>query len=193
MKHCIALTKLRVSSHCLAIETGRYHKPTSLPVDQRLCAECGVLEDEVHFLCDCVRYSFLREDLFSVAIPYFPEFSMLSSREKFLFLLQTEYTCSLAHQGSGCLKADSTKTMVRMSNGSCYDAMPSKPILGRGLADGQQPVSTVTKCGSKRCLTCKHISEGSSFTSNITKKKYKIDSPNSGMDCSSRNVIYLTS
>ena len=49
-KHLIALTKLRVSSHCLAIETGRYHKPTSLPVDQRLCAECGVLEDEAHFL-----------------------------------------------------------------------------------------------------------------------------------------------
>ena len=66
--------QIRVSSHCLAIETGRYHKPTSLPVDQRLCSECGVLEDEVHFLCDCVHYSFLREDLFSVAIPYFPEF-----------------------------------------------------------------------------------------------------------------------
>ena len=43
-----------------------------------------MLEGEVHFLCDCVRYSFLREDLFSVTIPYFPEFSMLSSREKFL-------------------------------------------------------------------------------------------------------------
>ena len=98
----------------------------------------------------------------------------------------------VVHQGSGCLKADSTKMMVRMSNGSCYDAIPSKPtcILGRGLADGQQPVSTVTKCGSKRCLICKHISEGSSFTSNITKKKY---SPNSDMDCSSRNVIYLIS
>ena len=76
----------------------------------------------------------------------------------------------VVHQESGCLKADSTRMhmMVRMSNGGCYDAMPSKPILGRGLADGQQPVSTVTKCGSKRCLTCKHISEGSSFTSNIT-------------------------
>ena len=102
MKHRIALTKLRVSSQCLAIETGRYHKPTSLPVDQRLCAECGVLEDEAHFLCDCVRYSFLREDLFSAAILYFPEFSMLSSREKFLFLLQTEYTCILKALGSLC-------------------------------------------------------------------------------------------
>ena len=104
-KHRIALTKLRVSSHCLAIETGRYHKPTSLPVDQRLCAECGVLEDEAHFLCDCVRYSFLREDLFSAAIPYFPEFSMLTSREKFLFLLQTEYTCILKALGSFVYRA----------------------------------------------------------------------------------------
>ena len=104
-KHRIALTKLRVSSHCLAIETGRYHKPTSLPVDQRLCDECGVLEDEAHFLCDCVRYSFLREDLFSAAIPYFPEFSMLTSREKFLFLLQTEYTCILKALGSFVYRA----------------------------------------------------------------------------------------
>ena len=104
-KHRIALTKLRVSSHCLAIETGRYHKPTSLPVDQRLCAECGVLEDEVHFLCDCVRYSFLREDLFSVAIPYFPEFSMLSSREKFLFLLLTEYTCIYESTREFCVQS----------------------------------------------------------------------------------------
>ena len=104
-KHRIALTKLRVSSHCLAIETGRHHKPTSLPVDQRLCVECGVLEDEVHFLCDCVRYSFLREDLFSEAIPYFPEFSMLTSREKFLFLLQTEYTWILKALGSFVYRA----------------------------------------------------------------------------------------
>ena len=51
-----------------------------------------MLEDEVHFCVTCVRYSFLREDLFSVAIPYFPEFSRLTSREKFLFLLQTEYS-----------------------------------------------------------------------------------------------------
>ena len=77
----------------------------SLPVEQRLCSECGVVEDEVHFLCDCVRYSSLREDLFSIAIPYFPEFSRPTSREKFIFLLQTEYTCILKAIGSFVHKA----------------------------------------------------------------------------------------
>ena len=43
-----------------------------------------------------------------------------------------------------------------MNNGCCYDAMPSKPLPGRGIADSQQQVCNVTKCGSKRCLTCKH-------------------------------------
>ena len=76
-----------------------------LPLEQRLCSECGVVENEVHFLCDCVRYSSLREDLFSLVIPYFPEFSRLSSREKFIFFLQTEYTCILKAIGSFVYKA----------------------------------------------------------------------------------------
>ena len=44
---------------------------------------------------------------------------------------------------------------------------------------------------SKRCKTCFHIVEGDSFTSNITNVKYNVVSPNSDMDCSTRNVIYL--
>ena len=48
-KHRISLTKLRVSSHQLAIETGRYNKPASLPVEKRLCIHCGKIEDEEHF------------------------------------------------------------------------------------------------------------------------------------------------
>ena len=36
VRYRIALTKIRVSCHRLAIETGRYQKPTSLPINQRL-------------------------------------------------------------------------------------------------------------------------------------------------------------
>ena len=52
-KHRVALTKLRVSSHHLAIETGRFHKPSALPVQERLCTTCGKIEDEILFICEC--------------------------------------------------------------------------------------------------------------------------------------------
>ena len=37
VRYRIALTRIRVSCHSLSIETGRYQKPTSLPINQRLC------------------------------------------------------------------------------------------------------------------------------------------------------------
>ena len=50
--HRKSITRLRVSSHHLAIETGRWQKPK---VDEklRLCTSCRVIEDELHFLCHC--------------------------------------------------------------------------------------------------------------------------------------------
>ena len=48
--------------------------------------------------------------------------------------------------------------------------------------------SHVTKCGSSRCETCKHMVEGDSLISN---NKYNIVSPSSGMDCGTCNVVYL--
>ena len=45
------LTRLHVGSHRLAIELGRYHKPKPLPVKERLCDLCNVVEDEYHILC----------------------------------------------------------------------------------------------------------------------------------------------
>ena len=65
-----ALVNLRINSHKLRIETGRYDK---IPLDdERLCSlcNCNRIEDETHFLQDCPSYSsFLRllphETLFS--------------------------------------------------------------------------------------------------------------------------------
>ena len=47
-----AITKLRISSHRLKIETGRYLK---LEVNKRLCNKCDLnkIEDEIHFLLEC--------------------------------------------------------------------------------------------------------------------------------------------
>ena len=51
---CIqALSKLRVSSHRLAIESGRWARPTRIPIDERKCVNYNILEDEFHFVIEC--------------------------------------------------------------------------------------------------------------------------------------------
>ena len=54
-KFRISLTKFRLSSHDLAIETGRY---TNIPRDQRICLQCNMnmVESEYHFLLVCPKY-----------------------------------------------------------------------------------------------------------------------------------------
>ena len=48
-RHRIALTKLRLSIHKLAIETGRYSRPFKKPAE-RTCPICKIeMEDEYHF------------------------------------------------------------------------------------------------------------------------------------------------
>lgn len=61
-KFRVALTRLRVSSHRLEVETGRWHKPVSTPFDNRKCQFCNVLEDEFHFMFICPVYTDLREN-----------------------------------------------------------------------------------------------------------------------------------
>ena len=59
-KFCQALTKLRVSSHRLQIEAGRWVKPNRTPINERVCIFCNVLEDEFHFVLECKQYIDLR-------------------------------------------------------------------------------------------------------------------------------------
>ena len=50
------LSKLRMSSYRLAVEVGRWHKPQSISFDERKCVNCGVVEDEFHFILQCYLY-----------------------------------------------------------------------------------------------------------------------------------------
>ena len=59
----IALTILRVSSHRLQIEAGRWSKPHSTLRNERLCSICNKLEDEFHLLFECTLYNKLRQEL----------------------------------------------------------------------------------------------------------------------------------
>ena len=84
VKHRVALTRLRLSCHGLEIEVGRYHKPTSTPVPLRLCQ---MVEDEIHFICVCLRFLTLRQELFVMVHVYYPPFQWLSTTDKFIYLL----------------------------------------------------------------------------------------------------------
>ena len=55
-KFRFALSRLRLSSHRLEVETGRWAKPNSIPFENRRCRTCNILEDEYHFLLECSRY-----------------------------------------------------------------------------------------------------------------------------------------
>ena len=56
-KFRVALSKLRMSSHRLMIEVGRWNRPHRTPREQRKCTVCNQLEDEYHFLFECRLYN----------------------------------------------------------------------------------------------------------------------------------------
>lgn len=56
-----SFSKLRMSSHRLEVEAGRWARPNRIPIDERKCTACRVLEDEYHFVIECSRYLELRK------------------------------------------------------------------------------------------------------------------------------------
>ena len=56
------ISRLRTSSHKLAVETGRFNKT---PVENRVCAFCnmGSVEDEFHLMMSCSVYENFRSTL----------------------------------------------------------------------------------------------------------------------------------
>ena len=54
-KYRTAISRLRTSLHMLAIERGRHTRPIT-PLHRRLCPSCNEIEDEKHFVLDCLLY-----------------------------------------------------------------------------------------------------------------------------------------
>ena len=81
-----ALSKLRLSNHCLMIEKGR-HEGTE--PNERFCPFCpSQIEDEHHFLIKCSIYIHLRNNLFTEIKNVMPDFySPLDDKFLFWFLL----------------------------------------------------------------------------------------------------------
>ena len=66
------LSRFRLSSHNLCIETGRWQRP-KIPPEDHICPSCNNgVEDELHVLAQCQRYNDLR-----LRVPFFHKLSML--------------------------------------------------------------------------------------------------------------------
>ena len=77
-------TRLRTSSHFLEIERGRYVDKNEC---DRLCAVCGVVENEFHFIMVCPVYNDLRYEFLHKINNMFPFLQQYSLYEQFLFFM----------------------------------------------------------------------------------------------------------
>ena len=86
IRHRTTMTKLRLSNHRLAIETGRYMRPYKKP-NERMCPLCKrEAEDEKHFLVSCPVYQEKRKSLFECLYKEF-KISMVEMTTENVFLL----------------------------------------------------------------------------------------------------------
>ena len=87
--HQKSLTKLRISTHKLVIENGRYNRK---PVADRVCKKCNYnkVEDEIHFICERSLYNAERIRLFEYVNHKIPNFVSLNSYDKFIWLMTCE-------------------------------------------------------------------------------------------------------
>ena len=86
-----AITKIRTSSHSLEIEKGRHRKNgNKIPACQRLCQNCNVVEDEIHFVMDCTINLSERRTLFNNITADSSPFENLDRMSKFKYLFSTE-------------------------------------------------------------------------------------------------------
>ena len=81
------MTKLRCSSHTLAIEKGRHTKPKT-ELNKRICYYCKCVEDEIHFLLNCPIYSDDREKLLQIVEIKNKDFDSLDNSAKFRLILE---------------------------------------------------------------------------------------------------------
>ena len=89
INYMVALSRFRSSSHTLEIERGRYSDPI-IPLQERLCMVCLVLEDERHLLVHCVLYDGeCRQLLIKIETGY-DGFLSLDIHKMWSFLLSNE-------------------------------------------------------------------------------------------------------
>ena len=81
-----AMTNLRASSYILEIYSGRYSK-SMVPSHIRICKKCDMVEDEEHFVTNCVININERLQLLANVWHIFLDIDLLNERQLFLFLI----------------------------------------------------------------------------------------------------------
>ena len=89
VKYRTALSRFRMSSHCLQIERGRHQRPKQA-IKDRICFKCNVVEDEYHFLLQCQLYMADRQELFDKVTAKDHNFGQLNNEDIFIYLLKSE-------------------------------------------------------------------------------------------------------
>ena len=87
LKHMSTIARFRMSSHTLAIETGRHAKP-NIAKEERKCRYCNLdnVKDEEHFLLKCPLYNEEHLSLFKSVVL---NVSAMSQGDVFVYLLRS--------------------------------------------------------------------------------------------------------
>ena len=82
------LTQLRIGILPLAVETGRYYR---IALENRTCQICSenLIEDEVHFVCNCKAYASVREKFLPRFMSYF-NVNEMDAYDKFCNILKVD-------------------------------------------------------------------------------------------------------
>lgn len=118
--HTVALTKFRLSSHNLAIETGRYTRPKT-PSSERKCTLCeeDQVEDEKHFLLQCPYYREERMTLLDSIRQINPSVDTLNETLKFTNIMTNNTKENITALGkfiSKCMKKRYNKIAGQRDN-----------------------------------------------------------------------------
>ena len=105
-----SLARLRLSSHRLCIETGRWTKPISTPLIDRKCTFCTILEDEYHFVMECSLYIELRKN-------YLPSYYIRRpNMYKFIELINSENASIIIKLATFVYKAFALRSDILFNN-----------------------------------------------------------------------------
>ncbi len=85
-KYRSAYAKFRCGVAPIKIETGRYGL-NRVPVEERLCEYCNVVEDEFHVIMQCSQYDDIRMQLMSTICDRDAQFDSYTIEEQFIQLM----------------------------------------------------------------------------------------------------------
>ena len=87
-KFRFVMSRIHMSSHRLQIEAGRWHRPQSIPLNERKCKIYNSVEDEFHFILECTEYNEIRRKYFKKYVwqrPKIPKFiELMTSTNKMI-------------------------------------------------------------------------------------------------------------